>query len=130
MKKMYKVKYFVLLLLIIINVSFGQNRKGFKLLSEKDSTGIEFAHIFLDEKLVTYSDESGNFEIDLNSNFHMLSIKHLSYQTKELTKNDLNNFNIILMREKETLLDEVVISTRKKLKTIYSYPKKVLKNFL
>lgn len=124
-----KIKNILFFQFIALNVCNGQNIETFNLLSERDSTVIEYAHIFLDERLVAYSDESGNFKIDLNQSFNIITIKHLSYQTKKITKNELKQFNTLYMREKENLLEDVVISNKKKLKKHVLLPEKRIKEF-
>lgn len=119
----------ILCKLVGINIGYSQNIQTIKLLSEKDSNAVEYAHILLDEKLVTYSDESGNFKIDLNTKFNILAIKHLSYQTKEITKNDLKDITKFLLLEKENLLEEVIISSKKRSKKRLLLPEKSFKEF-
>lgn len=129
MVKIIKLKNLIWLQFIVINISYGQNIETIKLLSERDSTSIEYAHILLDEKLVSFSDELGIFIIDMNSDFKTLVIKHLSYQTKEITKNDLTNMYEVYMEENENLLDEVVISAKKNPKHHVLLPDKAGKEY-
>ena len=55
LKKIIYITFFV------FNYSYSQSIKEFKLLSEIDSTSIEYAHIIIDGKLKTYSNEKLNW---------------------------------------------------------------------
>lgn len=86
-------------------------------ISEKDSAAIPYAHIFLDDTFYTYSDENGAFTIDAKQKFDTLKIAHLSYETRLVPSSAVKNNSVIMLAEKENLLEEVsVVSNRKKWK--------------
>lgn len=123
------LKNLIWLQLVLVNMCYAQNIKMIELLSEQDSTAIEYAHIFLDEKLITTSDELGNFGIDMNSEFKTIMIKHLSFQSKEISKADCINMLEVYMEENENFLEEVVISTKKNPKHYMLLPEKSVKEY-
>lgn len=104
-------KFFVILLLLLFPVAtFPQ----VKLVSEKDSTAIPYAHIFLDDVFYTYSNENGEFAIDTKEIFDTLKIAHLSYETRLLSAAAITTGIVITLAEKENLLEEVTITAKKK----------------
>ena len=110
-------------------IMYGQNFKTFSLVSQQDSTSISYAHIFLDDKLASFTDELGTFKIDLNSNFKTLKIKHIAYQTMLVNKYALKNISELYMRENENFLDEVLISINKNPKHFSLLPEKSGKEY-
>lgn len=106
---MGKLFLFLALLLLPVRV-FPQ----IKLVSEKDSTAIPYAHIFLDNVFYTHSDETGAFTIDAKEKYDTLKIAHLSYETRLFSAAAIKNATIIALAEKETLLEEVAITAKKK----------------
>lgn len=104
-------KLFVILALVLFSPeAFPQ----LKLVSEKDSTAIPYAHIFLDNVFYTYSDENGAFTIDAKKKYDTLKIAHLSYETTLFSAAAIKNVTIIALAEKENLLEEVAITAKKK----------------
>ncbi|RSK41413.1 peptidase associated/transthyretin-like domain-containing protein [Mangrovimonas spongiae] len=122
-----KVTFVIILSVIANQIGFAQNSKNIRLLSLKDSTSIDFAHIFLDEKLITYSDESGYFKVQLKNDFNILKIEHLTYETFKVVKSELKKQEVIFMKEKNNSLEEVVISVKKKPKKHILLPEKSYK---
>ncbi len=104
-------KFFVILLLLLFPVAtFPQ----VKLVSEKDSSAIPHAHIFLDDVFYTYSNENGEFAIDKKAVFDTLKIAHLSYDTRLFSAAAITTGTVITLAEKENLLEEVTITAKKK----------------
>lgn len=90
-----------------------------------DGDAVSYAHIFLDNKAYTYSDEYGEFKIDSRQTFDTLKISHLSYETKLILYKDVVDKLMITLKEKNNILEEVAVtSTGKKRKKQVLIPEK------
>lgn len=127
---MYR-KIIIILFVAQLYNTFGQINPVFKIISEKDSTKVDFAHIFLNNKLYTYSNENGEFTVKSNQIFDTLKITHLSFETKFISYDELQKDKKITLKEKVNILDEVSITVnRKKRKTQTVSPEKSIFNLL
>jgi hypothetical protein len=87
-----------------------------RLIDQDNSSPIPYAHILLDNKYYTYSDENGAFVIDAKQKFDTLKITHLTYETRLISYNDIGHNDIIKLKEKATVLNEVTITSKRKTK--------------
>ncbi len=109
--------------------TFGQSNQIFKIVNEKDFTKVDFAHIFLGNKLYTYSNENGEFTINSNQKFDTLKITHLSFETKSISYDELQKNKTITLKEKINTIAEVFItSNKKKRKTKTILPEKSIRD--
>lgn len=114
---MYRKPLIILFFVQWLN-SFGQADFSFKIINEKDSTIVAFAHIFLDEKIYAYSNDNGMFTIKNHEEFDILKISHLSFETKSISYDELQKDKIITLKEKVNILEEVFITANKKKRKI------------
>lgn len=117
---------FLIILSLFFKISISQNLKNFILLSEIDGSNVEFAHVFKNNKLTTYSKENGRFNIDISEPLDSLKISHLEFKTKKLSFQDLIKRDTIYLQENSTVLNEVFIDKTKK-ETKKLLPKKSIK---
>src|SRR5690606_40170700 len=110
---MYR-KIIIILFVVQLYNTFGQINPVFKIISEKDSTKVDFAHIFLDNKLYTYSNENGEFTIKLNQRFDTLKVTHLTFETKCISYIELKRNKTITLKEKENVIEKIFITLNKK----------------
>lgn len=84
-----------------------------KVLSSKDHTPLVGATLILENSQASFiTGDDGNFTVRLAINEDTLIIRHLGYQTKQITVNEnTNNPLIITLEEAATQLGEVVVST-------------------
>lgn len=121
-----KTVSFILAYLMFPIVAFSQN----KLVDEKDNSPIPYAHILIDNRFYSYSNEKGEFLVNLNQKFDTVKIVHLSYETKRLAYNDVEPNGKITLKEKYNTLDEVAINiNQKKKKTKTLLPEKALRDY-
>lgn len=96
-----------------------------RIIGKESSSPIPYAHILLDNKIYSYSDENGAFTIAANQRFNTLTISHLSYETLALSYAGFLKSDTIRLHEKATLLNELVISpSKKKKRTLTLLPDK------
>ncbi len=125
---MVHFKVFVLLIFIAVPAQFYAQKN---IVDQKDNSPISYAHILLDNDIYTYSNLKGEFEIAANKKFDTLKIVHLMYETKRLDFNDFQKSNIIPLKEKINILDEVIInSSKKKKRTQLLLPEKSMRDML
>lgn len=111
------LKFFIVTLLFVIpQISSGQKNHRYLLCNRADSTKIDFAHIFLDNKLHTYSNENGMFEINSKFSCDSIKIEHLSFKTLKLSYDEFSKKNIFFLEESSIQLEEFLIITSKKKK--------------
>ncbi|UAB76342.1 hypothetical protein [Mesoflavibacter sp. SCSIO 43206] len=121
LKKIIYITFFV------FNYSYSQSIiKEIQLLSEVDSTSIEYAHIIINGKLKTYSNQNGKFELNLDTKIDTLSISHLEFRTKNLLFGDIFKNDTIYLQENSNVLDEVFVSKVKKVTKVL-LPKKSIR---
>jgi len=125
---MFNQKLLTLLVLIILHYEgFSQT----KLVDQNNNSPVSYVHILLDDKLYTYSNQNGEFEIATNQKFDTIMITHLLYETKRLSHDDFKSRTTIALKEKATILNEVVItSSAKKRKTQILLPEKSPRDLL
>lgn len=118
----------VLTLLILL---YGFQVHSQKIISSENKTPVAYAHIFLDHKIYTYSDDNGAFTIAPKQQFDTITISHLSYETVSLSRADFLSNNIITLQEKHNELKEVSITvSKRKKKTETLLPEKSLRDKL
>lgn len=120
------LKNIIYITFFVFNYSYTQSIKEFKLLSEIDSTSIEYAHIIIDGKLKTYSNEKGKFKLNLDTKIDTLSISHLEFRMKNLLFDDIIKNDTIYLQENSTVLDEVFLNKVKKVTKVL-LPKKSIR---
>ncbi|WP_310378346.1 hypothetical protein [Flavobacterium sp.] len=105
---------------------YSQNNKIIQLINKNDSTAIEFANIFIENKFIANSDDIGNFSIDLKQNFTSIKISHVNFGDIFFTKDVLINSDKIYIEEKTNKLEEVKIIAQKKIKKLIFPEKNIL----
>lgn len=101
----------LILFILLPIVTFAQKEHKYILISDKDSTVVKDAYIFVDDKLTTYSDENGVFKLK-NKKFEIITIKHLNFYDLSINTSDLFNNKKIYITPKNEELNEVVVSGR------------------
>lgn len=102
-----------------------------KIISRESKAPISYAHIVLDNKIYTFSDDNGEFTIPAKKVFDTLKISHLSYETLSLSRADFLNSPTITLTEKTSELKEISITaSKKKKKTETLLPEKSLRDKL
>jgi hypothetical protein len=101
------------LLLIFFYSTFIQSQNLYTLRSSDDNYPIKYANIYANNKMLTSSDSLGNFKINESYLNSIIKITALGYKTIDsvLLK---NNFTI-LMEIEPIILNDVVVTNRKKL---------------
>lgn len=100
-----------------------------KLVNEKDRAPVPYAHIFLDNRFYTYSNEKGEFTLPQNQVFDTLTIDHLTYQQIKLPYSAVSPSGTISIAEKVNNLAEVSVNlTRKRVKLKLLTPEKLSRN--
>ncbi|PZR24396.1 MAG: hypothetical protein DI539_00020 [Flavobacterium psychrophilum] len=95
------------------------------------NTAIPYAHILLDNKIYSYTDEDGQFKIAATQKFDTITISHLSYETLSLSHTDYLNSDTFTLHEKTTVLNELSITnSKRKRKTETLLPEKTLRDKL
>ncbi|MCK8143401.1 carboxypeptidase-like regulatory domain-containing protein [Flavobacterium sp. I-SCBP12n] len=117
-------KQFLFTLLAVFNIyfSYSQNTK-ILVLDSISNLPIKYANVNFLNGFGVFSNEKGNIMIsDLNIN--SIEISHVSYESKKIDLNKINN-SIVLLKPKIIKLDEIVIKKEKLklLKTISLKPK-------
>lgn len=108
-----------------------QSMKKIVLLSSMDSLKIEYAHVFTNDSIVTFSDENGEFKLNLDKVFQYIKVAHLNYHDKILLKEEVFKKDTIFLNERSNVLDEIVLSVKKKKKKkIVLLPERSPKDFL
>ncbi|GAA3779249.1 hypothetical protein [Corallibacter vietnamensis] len=117
MFKILKIK--VILFFAFTLNCFCQSKVVYKVLSAKDSTSIEYAHILLNEKILAYSNQKGEIIFDENipEDNDVLKLSHLTYSQITIRYEDLKRTKNIYLNEKINSLDEVILKTGKRKKT-------------
>lgn len=111
MKKYLKT----ILLLTTLNI-YTQEVKQFMVLNVLDSLPIENAYISVDNRLEAISDENGSFNI--YGKYNNIQITHLSFRTKMFSHRVLIDNYVIYLEEDTNILDEVVITNKKRIKIL------------
>lgn len=125
----FKSNTYTLLLFSLILPFCAYSQK--RVIDEKDNTAVSYAHILLDNRIFTYSDDNGEFEIDARQKFDTLKIAHLSYETLALSHADFLKTTIITLKAKSNELEEVTINvSKKKKKSLTLLPDKSMRDKL
>jgi len=103
-------------ILTLLTLLFGLQVYSQKIISREGNAPVAYAHILLDHKIYTYSDDKGEFSIATKQLFDTITISHLSYKTLSLSRADFIKNNIIIVDEKQNELKEVSITVSKKKK--------------
>lgn len=101
------------LLLILLYSTFIQSQNFYKLRSYEDNYPIKYANIYANNKILTSSDSLGNFSISESNLNSIIKITALGYKT--LDSVSLKNNSTILMEIEPIILNDVVITNKKKL---------------
>lgn len=102
-----------------------------KIISFENNAPVAYAHILLDNKIYTYSDDNGIFKIAAKQLFDTITISHLSYETLSLSRADFLKSDIIALTDKSNDLEAVSITVSKKKKKIETLlPEKSLRDKL
>lgn len=118
--------YLLVLLVFIPSRLFSQ----YKIIDQNTTVAVPYAHIFLDNKFYTYSNENGEFTIAAKQKFDTLKVAHLSYETKLIGYKDVQNTTTISVKEKINTLDEVAITVKRKTrKTKILLPERANRDF-
>lgn len=116
---------FFLNLFFVISL-YSQSNKTIQILNKSDSTAIESANIFIDDKFFTNSDNQGYFSINTIKDFTTLKISHIIFGNTFFTKDVIINTDKIYIEEKTNNLEEVKIGFQKKIKKIIFPEKDIL----
>ncbi len=123
---MKKLIFFLNLFLVIS--TYSQRIKTLQILNKSDSTAIEFANVFVQNKFITNSDSQGFFSIDTRMNFETIKISHVIFGNIFLNKDEIINMDKIYIDDKTNNLDEITINVQKKNKKLI-FPIKNILNF-
>lgn len=102
-------------------IGYSQTKETYKILSSVDSLGVEFAHIVLNDEILTYTDQNGEFQLDSNIVVDSLKISHLSYFSRIIMHTELQEKRIFYLSERLWSLDEVIVNVKQEEK-----PKEIL----
>jgi hypothetical protein len=100
------------LLLIVLYSTFSKSQNIFSLKSSDDGLPIKYAHIFVNNKVITSSDSLGNFIINNNHFNAVIKITAVGYKTLDSVK--LNNSLIVFMEVEPIVLNEIVVNNKNK----------------
>jgi len=119
-----KRNIFILFTLTFFNL-YSQDISHFKVLSVLDSIPIENAYVSVDNWLNSVTDKQGCFKI--YGEYKNIQISHVAYKAKIISYQENNN--IIYLEEDNKVLDEVILTNKKKTKVLlpinkYRYRKK------
>ncbi|MFC5044333.1 carboxypeptidase-like regulatory domain-containing protein [Aquimarina hainanensis] len=101
---------------------YGSNTIKGSVINQKTKEGIPYVNVgIFDKNIGTVTTENGEFELILNSQYlgEFVTFSSIGFKTKEIAVSELLKKEtpvIIVLEEKETILDEVLISVRKKRK--------------
>lgn len=108
------IKNFVLLFLIY-QISFSQNKKQHYLFCETSKTPISFGNVsFLNnDKLVggSYCDSNGSYSFESNLKFNKIEFSCIGYETKTISQTQ-NLQDTVFLKNKIINLEEVIISKK------------------
>jgi hypothetical protein len=108
-----KMKIILIVFLITANIVNSQNKKIKGIIKDSETLQpIEFVSIYIESesnKNATGSISNENGEFFLSYNYKKVTFSHLNYET--LTTNLTEKFNEIILKPKNLILDEIVIST-------------------
>jgi hypothetical protein len=112
--------------LFFVSCVYSQNNKTIQILNKKDSTAIESANIFIENKFITNSDNQGYFSINTLKDFKTIKISHVIFGDAFFTKDKIINTDKIYIEERTNNLEEVMISFHKKIKKLIFPEKDIL----
>ena len=128
-KLLFQMKGLMLLLNLFFVISLqAQNNKIIQILNKINSTAIENANIFIEDKFITNSDSQGYFSINIKRSFSTVKITHVIYGNTVISKDIILNADKVYIDEKTNILEEVMISLKKKI-TKLIFPEKSILDF-
>jgi hypothetical protein len=120
------MKRILIVFLIATNLLSAQNKKNNGIVKDSETLQpIEFVSIYVESEVNkkstgSISNEIGEFS--LNQSDYKVTFSHINYES--LTANLDKNFNEIILKPKNFILDEIVISTT----TTKDYLKEIIRN--
>lgn len=102
-----------ILLLILFYSTFSVSQNIYSLKSLGDDLPIKYAHVYVNNKVLTSSDSLGNFKINENHLNAIIKITALGYKT--LDSVSLMNGSIIYMEIEPIVLNEIIVNNKNKI---------------